>query len=157
MALLPLGRSFSKAYRNRQPRKNRPEDEYECLLPRKCCPIPRTPQAIKLDRRLKRRNFHRGLAGKAGIPEGLASRRMVTHWLRRTHARGTETFQDAGAVQKSFLSRAFSGLLVAKLLLGQLADCRPGQSIADFQRTDHFVLSQLVLEKVLHLLECNGA
>src|SRR4029077_138693 len=101
MAFLPLGRSFSKAYRNRQPRKNRPEDEYECLLLRECCPIPRTPQAIKLDRRLKRRNFHRGLAGRAGIPEGLASRRMMARWLPRTYSRDGEKLSGLGALQKS--------------------------------------------------------
>ena len=69
MALLPLGRSFSKAYRNRQPRKNRPEDEYECLLLRECCPIPRRPQAINLNQRLNRRNFDQGRRRQAGIPE----------------------------------------------------------------------------------------
>src|SRR6202035_3378878 len=109
MALLPIGRSFSKAYRNRQPRKNRPEDECECLLFCECCPMLRGPQANKLSRRLKRRNFHLKATCKAGIPAGLASRRMAVNCLRCTPRVITRSLQDWGALNSEFIfgQRAF--------------------------------------------------
>src|SRR5262245_2775861 len=151
MAFLPIGRSFLKAYRNRQPQKCRPEDECERLLSRECCPIPCGPQAINLNQRLNHRNFDQGRRRQAGIPALREAHRLVSQWPSQSGA----CPQKRSA--RSFLRTAFPVLFVVEILFGKFADGCSWQAVANLHCADHFVLSQFVFEKLFHLLEVDRA